>query len=210
MSETKVWISSKKLKSGKRSYYLRWIDHTSGKWKNKAAGSDRKRVERHMGPLPRSESVREAEEVHLVDGVEHFGHGPLDNLVFQNRHTDGPRAPIRLGEMHPTYGLRPIAPRVHPFAQILELPLQGELVARNRLPIDPRAGAPLLTTESPSQGVFIDVVQERREPATPVSLRNLVHSLERRRQDSPALRPDLGLLQRVPFKPTPSLHRLRG
>ena len=32
--EPKVWISSRKLKSGKRSYYLRWIDLTTGKWRN--------------------------------------------------------------------------------------------------------------------------------------------------------------------------------
>ena len=44
--EVHVWISSRKLKSGKRGFYLRWIDDTSGKWKNKAAGTDRKRAER--------------------------------------------------------------------------------------------------------------------------------------------------------------------
>ena len=37
------------------------------------AHPDRKRIERHMGLSPRSESVREAEEVYLVDGIEHFG-----------------------------------------------------------------------------------------------------------------------------------------
>jgi len=168
------------------------------------------RSQRIVWTPTRPESVRKAEEVRLIDRTEDLGHRTLDDLVLQDRHTDGPRAPIRLGEMHPPNGLGPIAPRVHPFAQVLEVPLQGELVARDRLPIDSRACAPLLPTERPSQGGFIDVVQERREPATPVSLRNLVHPLERRRQDSPALRPDLGLLQRVPFKPTPSLHRLRG
>jgi len=86
--------------------------------------------------------------------------------------------------------------------------LQGELVARDRLSIYSRA--PFLPTKRPFQGGLINVVQERREPATPVSLGDLVHPLERQRQYSPALRPDLGSLRRVPFKPTPSLHRLRG
>lgn len=49
--EPRVWISSKKLKNGKRSYYLRWIDLTTGKWKNKVAGTDRKRVEREAAKL---------------------------------------------------------------------------------------------------------------------------------------------------------------
>ncbi|MCZ6651518.1 MAG: tyrosine-type recombinase/integrase [Planctomycetota bacterium] len=44
--ETKVWISSRKLKSGKRSYYLRWIDVTTGKWRNQKVSTDRKRAER--------------------------------------------------------------------------------------------------------------------------------------------------------------------
>jgi hypothetical protein len=96
--------------------------------------------------------------------------------------------------MHPPDGLRPIATRVHPFAQILEVFLQAELVALDRLPIDSRACAPLLSIERPFQGGFIDVMQQRSEPATPVSLRDLVHSLERWRQDPPALCPDLGLL----------------
>ena len=44
--EPKVWISSRKLRSGKRSYYLRWIDLATGKWRNQKVGSDRKRAER--------------------------------------------------------------------------------------------------------------------------------------------------------------------
>lgn len=44
--EPRVWISSRKLKNGKRSYYLRWIDAATGKWRNEKAGTDRKRAER--------------------------------------------------------------------------------------------------------------------------------------------------------------------
>ena len=46
MNEARVWISSRKLKSGKRSYYLRWIDPGTGKWRNQKVGTDRKRAER--------------------------------------------------------------------------------------------------------------------------------------------------------------------
>jgi len=40
-NETKVWLSSKKLANGKRSYYLRWIDRTEG-WKSKRIDIDGK------------------------------------------------------------------------------------------------------------------------------------------------------------------------
>src|SRR5437016_4345732 len=44
---------------------------------------DRERVQRLMRIAPRSESIRETEEVALVDGVEHLADGALDELVFQ-------------------------------------------------------------------------------------------------------------------------------
>ncbi|MCZ6652986.1 MAG: hypothetical protein O7D91_08160, partial [Planctomycetota bacterium] len=49
--EPKVWISSRALKSGKRSYYLRWIDLATGKWRNQKVGTDRKRAEREAALL---------------------------------------------------------------------------------------------------------------------------------------------------------------
>jgi hypothetical protein len=36
---------------------------------------------------PRPESVAEAEEVFLVDRVQHVGHGALNDLILQRRHT---------------------------------------------------------------------------------------------------------------------------
>ena len=49
--EFRVWISSRKLKSGKRSYSLRWVDHTEGKWRSTRVGTDRKRAEREAAML---------------------------------------------------------------------------------------------------------------------------------------------------------------
>ena len=53
-----VWISSRKLKNKsadpkrpRQSYHLRWIDLTTGKWKNKAVGTDRTRAEREAALL---------------------------------------------------------------------------------------------------------------------------------------------------------------
>ena len=44
---------------------------------------DGERVQRVVLAALRAEPVREAEEIRLVDGVEHFDDGPLDNLVLQ-------------------------------------------------------------------------------------------------------------------------------
>ena len=61
--EPKVWISSRKLRSGKRSYYLRWIDLATGKWKCKLASTDRKRAEREAALL--EEKLRQGTHVDI-------------------------------------------------------------------------------------------------------------------------------------------------
>ena len=50
----------------------------------RAVDPDSERIERIMRTAPRSESIREPEEVYLVDRVEHDGHRSLDYLVFQS------------------------------------------------------------------------------------------------------------------------------
>src|SRR6202048_4723991 len=51
-----------------------------------ALDPDNKRIHRIMRAAPGSESVREPEEVFLVDRVEHRSCRPLDDLAFQGRH----------------------------------------------------------------------------------------------------------------------------
>src|SRR5262249_20521785 len=48
-----------------------------------AEDTDRERVQRVMLAPPWSEPVRETEQVHLVDGVEHLDDGSLDDFVLQ-------------------------------------------------------------------------------------------------------------------------------
>ena len=48
-TEPKVWISDKRLRSGKRSYRLRWI--AAGRWQSKTIGTDRKLAEREAALL---------------------------------------------------------------------------------------------------------------------------------------------------------------
>src|SRR5262245_13873252 len=46
---------------------------------------DRERVQRVMWSAPWPKPVGEAEEVHLVDAVQHLDEGALDDLVLQAR-----------------------------------------------------------------------------------------------------------------------------
>jgi hypothetical protein len=57
---------------------------------------DRQRIQRIMWAAPWSEPVGEAEEVLLVDGVEHLDDGPLDDLVLQRGDAERPQPPVRL------------------------------------------------------------------------------------------------------------------
>ena len=51
IDESKVWISYRKLTSGKMSYHLRWIDFSNGKWRSRKVGTDHKRAEREAALL---------------------------------------------------------------------------------------------------------------------------------------------------------------
>src|SRR5437016_11223734 len=44
---------------------------------------------------PRSEPVRKAEKIRLVDGVQHLDRGTLDDLVFQRRYSERSLPPRR-------------------------------------------------------------------------------------------------------------------
>src|ERR1700730_12291830 len=61
---------------------------------------DNQRIHRIMRAAPGSESVREPEEVFLVDRVEHRSCRPLDDLVFQGRNRERALTPVRLGYVH--------------------------------------------------------------------------------------------------------------
>ena len=57
------------------------------------------RIERIMLAAPRSESIREAEEVFLVDRVEQRDRCPLDDLVLKGSNRERALPTIRLGNV---------------------------------------------------------------------------------------------------------------
>ena len=98
------------------------------------------RIQRLMLAAPRSEPVREAEEVRLVDGVQHLDRGPLDDLVLQRGHADRPLPPVGLGDVHPPNRLRSVRSALQPFGEVLEIALQRLAVVPPRLAVHARRG----------------------------------------------------------------------
>ena len=60
-----------------------------------ALDPDRERIQRIMRAAPRPKPVREAEEVRLVDGVQHLDDRPLEDLVLQRGDPERPQPPVR-------------------------------------------------------------------------------------------------------------------
>src|ERR1019366_877216 len=50
----------------------------------------------------------EERKIHLVDGVEHLDDGPLDDLILQRGNSERPLPPVRLRDVHPPRGPRPV------------------------------------------------------------------------------------------------------
>src|SRR5215468_12679638 len=84
----------------------------------------RQRIQRLMRVAPWPEPVGEAQEVRLIDGVEHPDDGPLDDLVFQRGDAKRPLPPVRLRDVRPPRWARPVTPLLHPLMQIPEMSLQ--------------------------------------------------------------------------------------
>ena len=73
--DPKVWLSSRKLKSGKTSYYLRWMCPQARRWKNEKAGTDKRRAMHKAAVLEKS----------LLDGT-HVGTEKIGWQAFVDDH----------------------------------------------------------------------------------------------------------------------------
>src|ERR1017187_5021389 len=60
-----------------------------------ALNADRERVQRMVRAAPWPEPVGEAQEIRLIDGVEHLHDGTLGDLVFQRGNAERPQPPER-------------------------------------------------------------------------------------------------------------------
>ena len=99
---------------------------------------DRERVQSLMRAALRSEAVREAEEVGVVDGVEHLDDGALDDLVFQRGNAERPQPPVRLRDVRPPHRLRAVRSSLQPSGEVQEIGLEILSVVPPRLSINAR------------------------------------------------------------------------
>jgi hypothetical protein len=131
-----------------------------------------------MRGTPRPEPVGEADKVHLVYGVEHLDHGPLEDLVLQGRDAERALAPVGFRDVHPARRLRPVAPCVQPPVQVLKVGLQVLAVVCPRHPIHSRSrlGAQFLV--GGAQARKVDVVQESGEPCILVPSCCFAHTVQ--------------------------------
>ena len=89
---------------------------------------DRQGVQRIVRSPSGPEPVGEAEEIFLVDRVQHHNGSALDDFVFQGGNRQGPLPAVRLRNIGPARRLRPVSPAVDAAMQIDEPALKVRLV----------------------------------------------------------------------------------
>ncbi len=162
-----------------------------------------------MRPAPGPKPVREAQEVRLINGVQHLDHRPLKELVLQRRDSERPLPPIWLRDVRPPRRPRPVAPAMDPGMQVLEVALQVLPVVTPCHPVHPRRGLGLQRPIRRPQAFDINMVQQRDEPRFPVLLRHSAHAIQRTWHAHSGFAPGACFAARVPLGQPASLRRLR-
>ena len=173
-----------------------------------AEDADRKRVQRIVLASLRSEPIREAEEVRLVDGIEHLDDGSLDDLVLQARNAQGSLSSVRLRDVASPRGSCPVRSAVQSRVQVSQVFLE---LLRVLLPCDAvnaRRSILLQCKARPAEPLDIDMVKERGELYPLVPDCDLTHTVERIGRAGPALCPGRVLPARVSLGQVPSLRPL--
>src|SRR6267143_3159462 len=77
-------------------------------------------VQRIVLTAPRSESIRKAEEILLVDGLQNVHDGLLNDFVLQAQNAEWPLGAVRLRDVCPSGWARPIAAPMHSIVQVFQ------------------------------------------------------------------------------------------
>ena len=85
---------------------------------------DRECVQRLMLAAARSEAIREAKKILLVNLVEDGSHRLLDDLVLQRSDSQRALPPVRFLDIYPSRGFHLIRPTVYTAVQVDESTLQ--------------------------------------------------------------------------------------
>src|SRR4029077_16278083 len=174
-----------------------------------AVDSDAERVQRVVRAAPRPESVREPEEVLLIDRVQQRDYRPLNDLVLQGSNRERALSAIWLGNVHSPAWPRPIRSASDPVVQIFEIALEVCLVVLPCQPVHTRCRVRLEFVERVLEKIDADVVEERDELLLLPFPCDFPYALQRMWHADLALCPGHGLLARISLGPRPWLPRLR-
>jgi hypothetical protein len=104
---------------------------------------DRQRIQRLVWTAFGPKAVREAEEVLLVDRIQHLDHGALDDLVLQHGHSQRALPSVFRYERS-THRSCSVRASLEPQRQILKIALQVLSVVRHVSPSTPAAASRLI------------------------------------------------------------------
>ena len=167
-----------------------------------------------MRAAPEPQSIRDPEEVFLVDRVKHRCRCPLNDFIFQRSNGERALPSIRLWYIDPPIRQRPIRSSVQPTMQLLEIALEVCFIGSPRQPVHAGCGV-FLEFEERRFEMFdaevAEVVEERSELLLlPSACCCLPYAFQRLGHAYPALCPVRALLVRIPLGLRPWLHRFRG
>ena len=169
----------------------------------------------------RSETIREAQKVFLVNRIEDGDHGLLDDLVLQRRDPQRTLPPVGFRDIHPSRRLGSIRPAVDPAVQIDKSILQPGLILLPRRAVHPRCRFPLQCVKALPEQIDREVVKQGGELHLLVFLRGFPHTRQPLGHACPALcrvrarltsvllvqRPSLPILRRRPSVLVRMIHR---
>jgi hypothetical protein len=145
----------------------------------RATDANHQGVQRIMLAALGSESIREPEEVLLVDRIQHGDRCPLDDLVFKGRDRKRALPPIRLRYIPPPRRQCPIRSPLDPSVQVLDPTIEVRLIVLPCQPIDARGCLSPEGEEGRPQSFFAEMVEERGEPFLLPLPRGIPYALQR-------------------------------
>src|ERR1700674_4966521 len=166
-------------------------------------------IQRIVLAAPRSESIREAEKILLVDGLQNVHDCLLDDLVLQAQNAQWPLGAVRLRDVCPSGRAGPIAAPMHSLVQVLQFLFERFSIGLPCHAIDAGRSVTREREIAPLQEIGGDVMQQCREPYRLALSRRLAHGCQPVRRGIPAQCPGRGRLTAVPLGRGPFLHGLR-
>ena len=139
---------------------------------------DRERVQRIMRTSLGPEPIGKAEEVALVDRIQHLSHRPLDNLVLKRGDPERSLPPIGLRYVRPARRPRPVRAPVDPGVKIAKVLLEILPIVPPRDTVNPRCRARTNRPVRQLQALDGHVMQKRGEPRVLVLSCYLAHAIQ--------------------------------